>query len=46
MTNNSRDVVFKSILIEPEGFPISKTQSALLCVSGEPINFLRKTMIH
>ncbi|XP_049817832.1 murinoglobulin-2-like isoform X2 [Aethina tumida] len=32
---NKRDIVQKSIIIEPEGYPVKITKSALLCGSGE-----------
>ncbi|CAH0550920.1 unnamed protein product [Brassicogethes aeneus] len=32
---NKRDVVQKSFIIEPEGYPIKVTKSAILCSSGE-----------
>ncbi|XP_044265167.1 alpha-2-macroglobulin-like isoform X2 [Tribolium madens] len=31
---NKRDVVFKTLKVEPEGYPIITTKSALLCASG------------
>ncbi|RZC36886.1 pregnancy zone protein-like, partial [Asbolus verrucosus] len=31
---HKRDVVFKTLVVEPEGYPYKETKSALICVSG------------